>query len=90
MKKIIEFFLFPKNEGIESYKNRDGGFNFWILLSVLLVLHIPLGGYYWTYISWTFGSWLMFWCVCLLPISVPVGIYMFYFGVPDWITNLFG
>ena len=90
MKKIIEFFLFPKNEGIESYKNRDRGFNFWILLSVLLVLHIPLGGYYWTYISWTFGSWLMFWCVCLVPISVPVGIYMFYFGVPDWITNLFG
>ena len=90
MKKIIDFFLFPKNEGIESYKNRDGGFNFWILLSVLLVLHVPLGGYYWTYISWTFGSWLMFWCVCLIPISVPVGIYMFYFGVPDWITNLFG
>ena len=90
MKKIIEFFSFPKRGGIgiERYKTRGGGF--WILLSFLLIFHIPLGAYHWTYISWTFGSWLMFWCVCLVPISVPVGIYMFYFGVPNWIINLFG
>ena len=60
-------------------------------LAIFLVMQVPLGGFYWAYISWELGSFLMFWSVCIIPISVPVGVYMFYSGViPDWITYLFG
>ena len=60
------------------------------MLGFLLILHVPLGGFFWAYISWELGSFIMFWCVCIMPISIPVGIYMIYFGVPDWITYLYG
>lgn len=61
------------------------------IFSFILVLHFPVGGIYWAYASFEIvGSFLMFWCVCIMPISIPVGIYMFYFGIPDWIFYLFG
>ena len=60
------------------------------IFSFLLVMHVPIGGLYWVYLSWELGNFIMFWCVCILPLSVPLGAYMFYFGVPEWILYLFG
>ena len=60
------------------------------LLGFILLMHIPIGGIFWAYIAWEIGSFGMFWCVCIVPVSVPVGIYMLYFGPPDWILYLFG
>ena len=87
IKKFLKFFSFPKSHP-EDYKDQDT--NIWDWLATILVLHVPLGGYYWAFVSWELGSWIMFWCVCLIPISVPTGVYMFYFGVPNWILSLFG
>ena len=61
-----------------------------MILYFLLIIHVPMGGLHWAYISWELGSFLMFWCVCILPLSVPVGVYMMYFGIPNWIMHLFG
>ena len=87
IKKIQKFFSFQKSHP-EDYKDQDSAI--WGWFTLILVLHIPLGGFYWTYVSWVLGSWIMFWCVCLMPVSIPVGIYMFYFDVPDWTSKLFG
>ena len=87
IKKFLNFFSLPKSHP-EDYKDQDT--NIWDWLATILVLHVPLGGYYWAFVSWELGSWIMFWCVCLMPISVPTGVYMFYFGVPNWIYGLFG
>ena len=89
MKKIRNFFRLPKPSHPEDYKD-DSDLTIWDYLATLLVLHVPLGGFYWAYISWKFGSFIMFWCVCIIPVSVPTGVYMFYFGVPNWVNNFFG
>ena len=59
------------------------------ILAGLFGIHVLIGMYTWAAVSWGY-SLAMFWCVVILPVSVPVGIYMFYFGVPDWIVFLFG
>ena len=51
--------------------------------------HIVLGAMNWLYLSWMYGSILMFLCFFLLPISIPVGIYSLYFGAPLWLIELF-
>ena len=87
IKKIQKFLRFPEFR-LDDYKGRDS--SIWDWFATILVLHVPFGGFYWTYISWELGSWIMFWCVCLMPISIPVGSYMLYFGVPNWVLTLFG
>ena len=60
-----------------------------LLLQFVIGVHIALGAIYWLYLSWMFGSILMFFCFFLLPISIPIGIYSLYFGPPLWLVELF-
>ena len=60
------------------------------IIGFILMIHIPLGAFTWAAVGWEIHNFIMFWMVAILPISVPVGIYMFYFGPPDWIMYLFG
>ena len=69
IKKIQKFLSFRKPHP-EDYIDQDS--SIWDWLSVILILHVPLGGYYWAYVSWELGSLRMFRCVCLMPISIPM------------------
>lgn len=60
------------------------------IIGFVLVLHVPLGGYTWCVVAFDGGSFFMFWCVIFMPVSIPLGIYMLYFGTPEWLINLFG
>ncbi len=60
-----------------------------LILQFIVGAHVALGSIYWLYLSWMFGSILMFLCFLLLPISVPIGIYSWYFGPPLWLVELF-
>ena len=51
---------------------------------------IALGIFYWCYVAWGFKSLLMYALTVFPPLSISMGLYMFFFGVPDWIIYLFG
>lgn len=51
---------------------------------------IILGIFNWCYVAWELKSILMYALTAFPPFSIPMGIYMFFFGVPDWIIYLFG
>ena len=59
-------------------------------LFIILGLHVPLGMFTWIGVAWDIDNFFMFWLCWFAPVTVPVGVYMFYFGPPDWILYLFG
>jgi len=58
-----------------------------------LFLLIALGNIYWIWISFQIGSFTMF-IVGLFPpfiiVTGPIGAWSLLFGVPYWVTNIFG
>ena len=58
-----------------------------------LMLLIPLGELYWLWVSIQIGSFWMFvfgLAGPLVLIAAPVGAYGLFFGMPQWVFNLFG
>jgi len=51
---------------------------------------VILGIFYWCYVAWELKSIFMYALTAFPPFSIPMGIYLFFFGVPDWIIYLFG
>ena len=57
------------------------------------MLLIPLGELYWLWVSIQIGSFWMFvfgLAGPLVLIAAPVGAYGLFFGMPQWVFNLFG
>lgn len=54
---------------------------------------VSIGGIYWLWMSFQFGSFVMF-LVGLVPffwiVTGPVGGYSLLFGPPDWLSSMFG
>ena len=51
-----------------------------------------LGFFYWLWMAIKIGSFWMF-VVGISPLAfmtVPVGAWSFFFGMPDWVGNMFG
>ena len=51
-----------------------------------------IGFFYWLWMSINIGSFWMF-IVGITPfviITVPVGAWSLFFGIPDWVVNIFG
>ncbi len=57
-----------------------------------LFMLLPLGELYWLWTAIQLGSFSMF-VLGLIPpfqlLAMPVGAYMFVFGIPDWVINWF-
>ena len=40
-----------------------------------------MGAFTWAAVAWEIHNYFMFWLVAIMPVSVPVGIYMLYWAV---------
>jgi len=62
-------------------------------LTMALVATMALGSLYWIWVAVKLGSFAMFVIGVLGPsviITAPIGAYMMFFGIPNWIHSLFG
>jgi len=60
------------------------------LFGLVLIGHVITAPFVCISVSLELDSMFMFWCSGILPVSVPLGIYMIYFDVPHWVIYLFG
>jgi len=74
---------------IRGFLDFVGG-TIWFLLWGL----VAIGGLYWLWIAIQIGSFIMFvvgaFPITAMLIAAPVGAWSILFGVPYWVTNIFG
>ena len=58
----------------------------------VIYIIFPIGWLYWIWMAFQLGSFSMFVAGLIPPfflISIPVGAYSLFFGLPDWVINYF-
>jgi hypothetical protein len=65
---------------------------FGTVLSWILALGLPLGFLYWLWLAIKVGGFAMF-AFAFFPFTTPIaailGAWIFFFGMPEWVYNLF-
>ena len=59
------------------------------ILIVLTIIALLIGQIYFLYLSFLFGSLLMFFLSLILPISSIIGVYSFFIQIPNWVIYFF-
>ena len=59
------------------------------ILIVFTIITLLIGQIYFLYLSFLFGSLLMFFLSLILPISSIIGAYSFFIQIPNWVIHFF-